>query len=76
MVLVALLCGLQKRCDHYWPYDKRPMYYGDLKVVILSETKSADWVITQLEVSMVSIANTNCKDNNTVVIIIPVFGLR
>jgi len=53
------------------------MYYGDLKVVVLSETKSTDWIITQFEVSMVSIANTKCKhNNNTFVIVILVFGLR
>ena len=72
-----VVCGLQNKCEHYWPVDKQPMYYGELKVVILNETKSADWVITQFEVSMVSVANTNCKhNNNTFVIVILIFGLR
>ena len=41
-------------CKRYWPDDTQPVHYGDLKVVVLSETKSTDWVVTTIEVSMVS----------------------
>ena len=62
MIIIACDCpnlvvgGLQDKCNHYWPVDTKPMYYGDLKVEVLSESKSTDWVVTKLEVSMVSLA--------------------
>ncbi|KAK2181826.1 hypothetical protein NP493_380g01015 [Ridgeia piscesae] len=40
------------KCECYWPVDKQPMYYGDLKVVVFNVTKSTDWVVTTIEVSM------------------------
>ncbi|KAI0239139.1 Tyrosine-protein phosphatase 10D [Lamellibrachia satsuma] len=41
----------KERCDQYWPVDAQPMYFGYLKVEILTENKTIDWIITKMKVS-------------------------
>ncbi|KAL0121824.1 hypothetical protein PUN28_006942 [Cardiocondyla obscurior] len=38
----------REKCDHYWPVDTLPVYYGDICVTILNETHYPDWSITEL----------------------------
>ncbi|XP_076252451.1 protein tyrosine phosphatase 10D isoform X4 [Rhynchophorus ferrugineus] len=37
----------REKCDHYWPYDSMPVYYGDISVQILNETRYPDWNISE-----------------------------
>nr|XP_050849252.1 tyrosine-protein phosphatase 10D isoform X4 [Vespula vulgaris] len=37
----------REKCDHYWPMDTLPVYYGDICVTILNETHYPDWSITE-----------------------------
>ncbi|XP_058789130.1 tyrosine-protein phosphatase 10D isoform X3 [Phymastichus coffea] len=37
----------REKCDHYWPTDTLPVYYGDISVTILNETHYSDWSITE-----------------------------
>ncbi|XP_076636752.1 protein tyrosine phosphatase 10D isoform X2 [Colletes latitarsis] len=37
----------REKCDHYWPMDTLPVYYGDICVTILNETRYPDWSITE-----------------------------
>ncbi|XP_066583750.1 tyrosine-protein phosphatase 10D isoform X2 [Prorops nasuta] len=37
----------REKCDHYWPTDTLPVYYGDICVTILNETHYPDWSITE-----------------------------
>ncbi|KAK2162995.1 hypothetical protein NP493_1493g00006 [Ridgeia piscesae] len=39
-------------CDHYWPKNTEPMYYGYLKVQVISETKSGDWIVSKFMLTM------------------------
>uniref|UniRef100_A0A6A7G6Z0 protein-tyrosine-phosphatase n=2 Tax=Hirondellea gigas TaxID=1518452 RepID=A0A6A7G6Z0_9CRUS len=41
----------REKCDHYWPYDMQPVYYGDIKVIIVNESHYTDWNITEFAVS-------------------------
>ncbi|KAI0214371.1 Tyrosine-protein phosphatase 10D [Lamellibrachia satsuma] len=34
-------------CDHYWPKNTQPLYYGYLKVQVISETKTDHWIISK-----------------------------
>ena len=43
----------QEKCDHYWPVDSEPMFYGDLQVQILNETKCPTWIVTEFTIAMV-----------------------
>ncbi|KAL1116196.1 hypothetical protein AAG570_005691, partial [Ranatra chinensis] len=38
----------REKCDHYWPYDIMPVYYGDISVTILNDSHYQDWSITEL----------------------------
>ncbi|GBP07497.1 Tyrosine-protein phosphatase 10D [Eumeta japonica] len=40
----------REKCDHYWPYDTRPVYYGDIAVTTLNESHYPDWTITEMMV--------------------------
>ncbi|ENN80085.1 hypothetical protein YQE_03484, partial [Dendroctonus ponderosae] len=40
----------REKCDHYWPYDTMPVYYGDISVQILNETRYPDWNISEFMV--------------------------
>ncbi|XP_066266071.1 receptor-type tyrosine-protein phosphatase beta-like isoform X2 [Branchiostoma lanceolatum] len=33
------------KCDHYWPYDNEPVYYGDIIVHMVSESVLPEWTI-------------------------------
>ncbi|XP_022661734.1 tyrosine-protein phosphatase 10D-like isoform X5 [Varroa destructor] len=41
----------REKCDHYWPFDMQPVYYGDIQVTILTESQYPDWTICELKVS-------------------------
>ncbi|CAB3221781.1 unnamed protein product [Arctia plantaginis] len=38
----------REKCDRYWPYDTRPVYYGDIAVTSLNESHYPDWTVTEL----------------------------
>ncbi|XP_063610060.1 tyrosine-protein phosphatase 10D-like [Penaeus indicus] len=40
----------RERCDHYWPYNMQPVYYGDVQVTILNERYFPDWSLTEFRV--------------------------
>lgn len=40
----------REKCDRYWPYDTRPVYYGDIAVTSLNESRFPDWTVTELMV--------------------------
>ncbi|XP_049825437.1 tyrosine-protein phosphatase 10D isoform X2 [Aethina tumida] len=40
----------REKCDHYWPYDTMPVYYGDISVQILNETRYPDWNVSEFMV--------------------------
>lgn len=44
----------REKCDHYWPMDTLPVYYGDICVTILNETHYPDWSITEFMLCRVS----------------------
>ncbi|XP_015183545.1 PREDICTED: tyrosine-protein phosphatase 10D isoform X2 [Polistes dominula] len=37
----------REKCDHYWPVDTLPVYYGDICVTILNEAHYPDWSIME-----------------------------
>jgi len=37
----------REKCDHYWPFDTEPVYYGDIQVTILNESHFQDWNINE-----------------------------
>ncbi|XP_069691312.1 tyrosine-protein phosphatase 10D isoform X2 [Periplaneta americana] len=37
----------REKCDHYWPYDTMPVYYGDISVQILNDSHYQDWSIIE-----------------------------
>lgn len=37
----------REKCDHYWPFDTQPVYYGDIQVTILNESHFPDWNISE-----------------------------
>uniref|UniRef100_A0A672GPJ3 protein-tyrosine-phosphatase n=1 Tax=Salarias fasciatus TaxID=181472 RepID=A0A672GPJ3_SALFA len=38
------------KCDHYWPPDQDPLYYGDLVVHMLSESVLPEWTIREFNI--------------------------
>ncbi|XP_036963340.1 receptor-type tyrosine-protein phosphatase beta-like isoform X3 [Acanthopagrus latus] len=38
------------KCDHYWPFDHDPLYYGDLIVRMLSESVLPEWTIREFNI--------------------------
>uniref|UniRef100_A0A8C7X579 protein-tyrosine-phosphatase n=1 Tax=Oryzias sinensis TaxID=183150 RepID=A0A8C7X579_9TELE len=38
------------KCDHYWPFDQDPLYYGDLIVQMLSESVLSEWTIREFRI--------------------------
>nr|XP_061780963.1 receptor-type tyrosine-protein phosphatase beta-like [Nerophis lumbriciformis] len=38
------------KCDHYWPRDHDPLYYGDLIVRMLSESVLPEWTIREFNI--------------------------
>lgn len=45
----------REKCDHYWPYDTMPVYYGDISVQILNDSHYQDWSITEFMMCRVSV---------------------
>lgn len=43
----------REKCDHYWPYDTMPVYYGDISVQILNESRYPDWNVSEFMVCRV-----------------------
>ncbi|XP_034825166.1 tyrosine-protein phosphatase 10D [Maniola hyperantus] len=41
----------REKCDRYWPYDTRPVLYGDIAVTALNESRYPDWTVTELAAS-------------------------
>ncbi|XP_064628481.1 tyrosine-protein phosphatase 10D-like isoform X2 [Lineus longissimus] len=41
----------REKCSHYWPGDTDPVMYGDIEVVILNETQTQDYSITQFRLT-------------------------
>ncbi|CAM1318251.1 Uncharacterised protein g6905 [Pycnogonum litorale] len=39
----------REKCDHYWPYDTQPVYYGDIQVTTLNESQYQDWTVTEFK---------------------------
>lgn len=44
----------REKCDHYWPYDTQPVFYGNIQVTILNESQYQDWTISEFKVMRVS----------------------
>ncbi|CAL4061233.1 unnamed protein product, partial [Meganyctiphanes norvegica] len=40
----------REKCDHYWPYDTQPVYYGDIQVTILNDSHFPDWNVSEFRV--------------------------
>ncbi|XP_067145114.1 tyrosine-protein phosphatase 10D-like [Centruroides vittatus] len=40
----------REKCDHYWPFDTQPVYYGDIQVTILNESQYPHWTISEFKV--------------------------
>uniref|UniRef100_A0A3Q1GFQ5 protein-tyrosine-phosphatase n=1 Tax=Acanthochromis polyacanthus TaxID=80966 RepID=A0A3Q1GFQ5_9TELE len=38
------------KCDHYWPFDQEPLYYGDLIVQMVSESVLPEWTIREFSI--------------------------
>ncbi|XP_066579580.1 receptor-type tyrosine-protein phosphatase beta isoform X2 [Amia ocellicauda] len=38
------------KCDHYWPFDQDPLYYGDLVVEMQSESVLPEWTIREFKI--------------------------
>lgn len=51
---------LQVKCDHYWPFDQDPLYYGDLIVQMLSESVLPEWTIREFNMCSVSDTHWSC----------------
>lgn len=37
----------REKCDQYWPDNTTPMFYGDIRVELLNESKYVDWSTTE-----------------------------
>jgi len=44
----------REKCDHYWPFDTQPVYYGDIQVTVLNESQYSDWTLSEFKVMRVS----------------------
>ncbi|XP_070552068.1 receptor-type tyrosine-protein phosphatase beta-like [Ptychodera flava] len=36
------------KCDHYWPFDNEPVYYGAIQVNMLSEEVFPEWTVREI----------------------------
>lgn len=54
VMLTKCIEKAREKCDHYWPYDTHSVYYGDIQVTILNESKYLDWTISEFKVMRVS----------------------
>jgi hypothetical protein len=39
----------REKCDHYWPFDTEPVYYGDIQVlkIVLNVCKNKSWELSK-----------------------------
>ncbi|XP_067111009.1 LOW QUALITY PROTEIN: receptor-type tyrosine-protein phosphatase beta-like [Osmerus mordax] len=51
IVMVTQCVEKGVKCDHYWPFDREPLYYGDLIVHMLSESVLPEWTIREFKIS-------------------------
>lgn len=57
---VCFLCVcVQVKCDHYWPSDHDPLYYGDLIVQMLSESVLPEWTIREFNICSVTVSSSS-----------------
>lgn len=56
-VRLSSVSHAQVKCDHYWPFDQDPLYYGDLIVQMLSESVLPEWTIREFSICSVTIAS-------------------
>ncbi|CAH0385398.1 unnamed protein product [Bemisia tabaci] len=47
VMLTRCIEKAREKCDHYWPYDTLPVYYGDISVTMLNDTHYPDWIVTE-----------------------------
>lgn len=40
----------REKCDHYWPYDMQPQFYGEISVLVLNQSQFADWTVSEFKV--------------------------
>lgn len=52
-ILMFIFVFVQVKCDHYWPFDQDPLYYGDLIVQMLSESVLPEWTIREFRICSV-----------------------
>ncbi|XP_070535370.1 receptor-type tyrosine-protein phosphatase beta-like isoform X4 [Ptychodera flava] len=38
------------KCDHYWPFDNEPVYYGDILVNIVDEKVLPEWTVRDFNI--------------------------
>ncbi|XP_019633091.1 PREDICTED: receptor-type tyrosine-protein phosphatase beta-like [Branchiostoma belcheri] len=38
------------KCEHYWPYDEDPVYYGDIIVQVVKETVLPEWTVRDITI--------------------------
>ncbi|XP_030379316.1 tyrosine-protein phosphatase 10D [Scaptodrosophila lebanonensis] len=41
----------REKCDQYWPVDRVPIFHGDIKVQLITDTHFQDWTISEFMVS-------------------------
>ena len=41
----------REKCDHYWPFNTQPVFYGDIEVILMNESKYSNWVISEFKVT-------------------------
>lgn len=51
--LIKVYFFIQVKCDHYWPFDQDPLYYGDLIVQMLSESVLSEATIREFRICSV-----------------------
>ncbi|XP_037089578.1 tyrosine-protein phosphatase 10D-like [Pollicipes pollicipes] len=40
----------REKCDHYWPYDMQPQFYGEIQVLVLNQSQFPDWTVSEFKV--------------------------
>ncbi|CAG0882994.1 unnamed protein product, partial [Cyprideis torosa] len=51
VMLTRCIEKAREKCDHYWPYDTQPVYYGDIQVIVANESHYPDWTIREFKVT-------------------------